>query len=67
MTQLRPLGRRSASVRAAVARSRALRIRAMERRLCARLGRLRRLDRAEHDELVAMLRRVVARQSSAGR
>jgi len=30
----------------------------MERRLCARLDQLRPLARAEHDELVAMLRRV---------
>ncbi len=40
----------AASVRAAVARSREARIRAIERRL-----------NAEHDALVAMLRRVTAR------
>jgi hypothetical protein len=48
-------------VRAAVKRSRAARIRAMERRLNARLDQLRRVGRAEHDALVAMLRRVTAR------
>jgi hypothetical protein len=37
----------------------------MERRLIARLRRLRRLDRADHDELVAMLRRV-ADQAARG-
>jgi hypothetical protein len=48
-------------VRAAVKRSREGRIRAIERRLNARLDQLRRVGRAEHDELVAMLRRVTAR------
>jgi hypothetical protein len=53
---------RDASVRAAVERSRASRIRAMERRLWARLAELRRAGgRAEHDALVAMLRRVADR------
>jgi hypothetical protein len=51
-----------ASVRAAVERSRAARIRAMERRLIARLDALRRAGgRAEHDALVALLRRVADR------
>jgi hypothetical protein len=51
-----------ASIRAAVEHARAARIWAMERRLGARLDELRRAGgRAEHDALVAMLRRVADR------
>lgn len=67
MTQLRPLGRRPASVRAAVAKSRETRLRAVERRLLARLAFLRRHDRDGHAALVALFRRVLARQSRRGR
>ncbi len=42
-----------------ITKARPRRIRAMEGRLTARLRRLRRVDRAEHDAIVAMLRRVV--------
>ena len=50
--------RRADSIRRAVARSRAQRIRAMEARLLTRLGRLKRSGPAEHAALVGMLRRV---------
>lgn len=65
MKALRPLGRRSASVRAAVAKSREQRLRRVERRLLANLRYLKRHDRDAHAALVALLRRVVARQTSA--
>jgi len=56
-------GRRPDSVRRAVAKSRATRLRTVERRLVAHLRLLERHDRAGYEALVGMLRRVVARQS----
>lgn len=55
------------SVRAAAARSRESRLRAIERRLLAALSYLYRHDRPAHDQLVACLRRIVARQTRRGR
>lgn len=49
-----------ASVRAAVAKSRASRLRAVERRLGAQLRYLKRWDPAGYAALVGMLRRVSA-------
>ncbi len=67
MTARRPLGRRAESVRAAVARSREARLRRVERRLVAHLRFLLRRDPAAHAALVAMLRRMVERQTKQGR
>jgi len=64
---LRPLGRRPASIRAAVARSREARLQAMERRVAGHLRYLRRYDPDGHAAFVAALRRVIARQSRRGR
>jgi hypothetical protein len=58
---------RAASGRAAVARSRAARLQAVERLLVARLAYLRRHGRAEFRALVALLRRVVTRATRRGR
>jgi len=58
----RPYGRRPDSARRAVARSRQARLRAVERRLLARLRYLRRHDPAGYAALVGMLRRVVERR-----
>lgn len=52
--------RRPASVRAAVARSREARLRAVERRLMGHLHYLRRHDPLAHDALIRLLHRVVA-------
>jgi hypothetical protein len=52
--------RRPASVRAAVARSREARLRAVERRLVGHLRYLRRLDPLAHAGLIRLLHRVVA-------
>lgn len=57
---MRPLGRRPDSVRAAVARSREARLRAVERWLGAHLRFLRRKDPDGHAALVDTLRRVIA-------
>jgi hypothetical protein len=46
-----------------VAKSREARLRSIERGLTAHLRYLRQYDRAEHDALAGMLRRVVERQS----
>lgn len=58
---------RAAAVRAAVARSREARPRAIERRLLAALTYLHRHDRPAHDQLVASLRRVLSRQARKAR
>jgi hypothetical protein len=55
--------KRTASVRAAVAKSREARLRAVERRLVGHLRYLRRHDRAGYEALVGMIRRVVERQA----
>ena len=52
-----------ASVRAAVARSREARLRAVERRLVGNLRYLRRHDRAGYEAMVGMLRRGVERHT----
>jgi len=57
------MSRGSASIRAAVARSRKPRLRALERRLLARLAFPRRHDRDEYNARAFPGRRVVARQS----
>jgi len=67
MTQLRPLGRRPASIRAAAVRSREARLRAMERRVAGHLRYLRRHDPDGHAAFVAALRRILAQQSRRGR
>ncbi len=59
--------KRATSVRVAVERSRAARLRAVERRLGARLAFLRRRGRAEYRALVASLRRIVEREARRGR
>jgi hypothetical protein len=51
--------KRPAHVRAAVAKSRAARLRAIERRLVGQLRFLRRRDPDGHTALVACLRRIV--------
>lgn len=51
--------RRPTSVRAAVARSRESRLRAVERRLMGHLRYLRRRDPLAHDALIRLLHRVV--------
>lgn len=55
--------RRTSSVRAAVAKSREARLRAVERRLNARLAYLRRHGRDEYAALVALFRRLVKKHS----
>ena len=67
MTQLRPLGRRPANIRAAVEYSRRARLRRTEQRLLARLDELYQLDRPGYRALVRLLRSVVAQQSRRGR
>lgn len=52
--------RHSAGVRAAIARSREARLRAVERRLMGHLRYLRRRDPLAHDALIRLLHRVVA-------
>jgi len=61
MTARRPDVKRSASVRAAVARSRESRLKAMERVVGAHLRYLKKHDRAAFEAFVACLRRVVGR------
>lgn len=61
-----PINIKRASVRAAVERSHAARLRAVERRLVARLAYLRRHGPAEFRALVALLRSVAARSGSRG-
>jgi len=63
----RPLGRRPESVRAAVARSREARLRAVEGRLVGHLTYLRRRDPDGHAALVGMLRRVIAHETRGRR
>ena len=58
---------RVASVRAAVARSRAGRLRRIERRLLARLDELYQLDRPGYRALVRLLRGVLAHETRRGR
>jgi hypothetical protein len=53
--------KRSAHVRAAVAKSREARLRGVERRLTAHLRFLKRRDREGYESLVGVLRRVVAK------
>jgi hypothetical protein len=57
---------RPASVRAAVARSREARLRAVERRLVGHLRYLRRRDPLAHDALIRRLHRVVAANRAIG-
>jgi len=56
-----PLGRRPDSVRRAVARSRAVRLRAVERRLTRHLRFLKRHDPDGHVARLSMLRKVIER------
>lgn len=55
---------RRESIRAAVMKSRESRLRATERRLAENLDYLRRHDRDGHEQLLAMLKRVVTRAES---
>jgi hypothetical protein len=63
----RPLGRRPESVRRAVAKSRAARLRDVERRLVGHLAYLRRHDPDGHAANVGMLRRIIAHETRGRR
>jgi hypothetical protein len=64
MSAQRPLGRRPESVRRAVAKSRAARLGAIERRLVGHLRFLRRKDPDGYTALVETLRRVTGKRNT---
>ncbi len=66
MTRFRPLGRRPDVIRAAVAKSRESRLRAIERGLNAQLDYLHQNDRDGHDALVDVLKRVLTTAGTRG-